>query len=241
MPDQDASPSARETELLEAAYRYALEHGLGDLSLRPLASAIGSSPRVLLYLFGSKDGLVRALLARARADELQLLARLYRADRADAGDGTGLADAAERVWSWLAAPEHRALLTLWIEGYARSLVDPAGPWAGFARATVEDWLAVLATAQPLTERDTPTGQAQRTVVLAVLRGALLDLLATGELERTTAAVHQQLTAPARSRQHLPEMTKRSTARYAFERRRHDWRAQNEPEQDLDSGSSLDSN
>lgn len=194
MPDQDASPSARKTELLEAAYRYALEHGLGDMSLRPLASAIGSSPRVLLYLFGSKDGLVRALLSRARADELQLLARLDEADRPDEETGAGLFTFAEQVWSWLAAAEHRALLILWVEGYARSLVDPDGPWKGFARATVEDWLALLGTAQPVTERDTPSGQAQRTVVLAVLRGALLDLLATGDVERITNAVHQQLTA-----------------------------------------------
>ncbi len=46
------------------------------MSLRPLAAAIGSSPRVLLYLFGSKEGLTRALLARARADELEALAAL---------------------------------------------------------------------------------------------------------------------------------------------------------------------
>lgn len=194
MPGQDASPSARKTELLDAAYRYALEHGLGDMSLRPLASAIGSSPRVLLYLFGSKDGLVRALLARARADELQLLARLDEVDRPDDRNGAGLFTFAEQVWSWLAAAEHRSLLTLWVEGYARSLVDPDGPWQGFARATVEDWLAVLRTAQSATERDAPSGQAQCTVVLAVLRGALLDLLATGDVERTTDAVHQQLTA-----------------------------------------------
>jgi hypothetical protein len=49
--------------------------------------------------------------------------------------------AAEQVWSWLTAKDHRALLALWVEGYARSLIDPDGPWAGFAQATVEDWLA----------------------------------------------------------------------------------------------------
>ena len=92
----------------------------------------------------------------------------------------------------LAAAEHRALLTLWVEGYARSLVDPDGPWSGFAHATVEDWLALLAAAQPADERDTAPAQAQRTAVLAVLRGALLDLLATGDVERTTQAVHQQV-------------------------------------------------
>lgn len=189
MTGQNATPSARQTELLEAAYRYALDHGLADLSLRPLAAAVGSSPRVLLYLFGSKDGLVRALLARARVDELDLLDQLHRPSEEDP---VGLDVLAERVWSWLAAAEHRALLTLWVEGYARSLVDPDGPWADFARTTVEDWLTVLAAAQPPADRDTTAARAQRTVVLAVLRGALLDLLATGDLERTTTAVRQQL-------------------------------------------------
>jgi AcrR family transcriptional regulator len=193
MPGADSTssaPSARQTQLLELAYRYGLEHGLADLSLRPLAKAIGSSPRVLLYLFDSKDGLVRALLARARVDELSLLARLRDGEE----PGRGLDVVAERVWSWLAAEEHRALLTLWVEGYARSLVDPDGAWAGFARTTVTDWLAVLANAQLASERDTVAGLARRSLVLAVLRGALLDLLATGDVGRTTAAVHQQLAA-----------------------------------------------
>lgn len=185
------APSARQTELLEAAYRYVLAQGFGQLSLRPLAKAIGSSPRVLLYLFGSKDGLVRALLARARADELALLDEVRGAGGQESDD---LGAVAERVWSWLVAEEHRALLTLWVEGYGRSLVDPHGPWGGFARATVEDWMTVLADAQPAADRATNEAQAQRTLVLAVLRGALLDLLATGDAERTTTAVRQQLTA-----------------------------------------------
>ncbi len=72
-PGEPGTPSARRGELLEAAYRYVLQHGLGEMSLRPLAAAIDSSPRVLLYLFDSKNGLVRALLERARAEELDLL------------------------------------------------------------------------------------------------------------------------------------------------------------------------
>jgi hypothetical protein len=101
---------------------------------------------------------------------------------------------AGQVWAWLAAPEHRQLLTLWAGGYARSLVEPDGPWAGFAEATVRDWLAVLAAAQPAAVRDTEAGLAERTIVLAVLRGALLDLLATGDSARTTMAVRSQLAA-----------------------------------------------
>jgi len=187
MTDRDNRASPRRDELLDRAYRYVLDHGLADMSLRPLAAAVGSSPRVLLYLFGSKDGLVRALLARARADELALLATAA----PDPG-GDGLAGVARATWGWLSAHEHRRLLALWVEAYARSLVEPAGPLADFARRTVDDWLAILAAAQTPARRRTAAGRAERTLVLAVLRGAVLDLMATGDVERTTAAVDRHL-------------------------------------------------
>jgi AcrR family transcriptional regulator len=172
--------TARREELLEKAYAFVLEHGLADLSLRPLAQEIGSSPRVLLYLFESKDGLVRELLARARADELAFLADLSPGD---------LEETTRALWIWLSANQHRRLLVLWVEAYARSLVDPDGPWAGFAQQTVEDWLGVLARSQPPAERRTKRGLTQRTRALALLRGALLDLLATGDVGRTGLAVY----------------------------------------------------
>lgn len=175
--------SPRRQELLELAYEYVLEHGVGDLSLRPLAAAVNSSPRVLLFLFGSKAELVQVLLARAREDELELLHRARAA-----GGGGDLVAVASELWEWLAAAEHRGLLTLWVEGYARSLIDPDGPWAGFAAATVADWLAVLGEVASGAD----AGEPDPTLVLAVLRGALLDLLATGDLERTTDAVNRQL-------------------------------------------------
>jgi AcrR family transcriptional regulator len=210
------TPSPRRQELLERAYRYALVHGLADLSLRPLASAIESSPRVLLFLFGSKDGLVRALIERARADELALLDRVR--DETSRGD---LATVVCTTWRWLVDPSHRPLLTLWLEAYARSLTEPDGPWAGFARQVVDDWLAILAAAQApeqaaahgrgrghghsqghghaAVERRpvaAPTSSAavERTLALAVLRGALLDLLATGDAARATGAVEAYLRA-----------------------------------------------
>jgi AcrR family transcriptional regulator len=184
--------SPRRHELLELAYAYVLEHGVSDLSLRPLAAAIGSSPRVLLFLFGSKAELVQALLARAREDELQLLSHARATSGAERGD---LLTIAAELWSWLSAEERRGLLTLWVEGYARSLIDPDGPWAGFAAATVADWLEVLTAAAEAPDAGAAgraVGEVEPTLVLAVLRGALLDLLATGELERTTGAVNRQL-------------------------------------------------
>jgi AcrR family transcriptional regulator len=184
--------SPRKRELLAAAYDYALANGLADYSLRPLARAIGSSPRVLLFLFGSKDGLTRALLARARQDELAALATL----RASQQDG-GLAATGREVWAWLVTPSHRALLSLWLEGYARSLLGESGPWEQFATETVEDWLNLLSTRQPADWRRTPDGEAERSLLLAVLRGALLDVLATGDTERVTRAVERHLASMTR--------------------------------------------
>jgi len=180
-----AEPSAREVELVEAAYEYALERGLAGASLRPVAEAIGSSTGVLRFLFGSKDGLVRAVLARARREELAVLAGL---------PGDDLAVTSSSLWDWLADPRHAPVLRLWVESYATSLRDPDGPWGEFARSTVEDWLALLARAQPSRVRRTAAGTAQRTAVLALLRGGLLDLLATGERARVTRAVREGVTA-----------------------------------------------
>lgn len=186
MSNSEPVESQRRQQLLAAAYAYVLRNGLSEMSLRPLAATIGSSPRVLLYLFGSKDGLIRALLARARTDELALLARVT----APQDEPGRLQSVALQLWGWLSDQAHRGLLTLWVESYARSLTDPDGPWAGFADDTVHDWLTLLGNAQLPELRDTDAGLAQRTLVLAVLRGALLDLLATGDVARTTAAVHQ---------------------------------------------------
>jgi AcrR family transcriptional regulator len=183
-----SAPSPRRTEILDAAYRYVLEHGLAGASLRPVAEAVGSSTGVLRFLFGSKDGLVQAVLERARQDELALL------DAVRAGGDADLATVGARLWSWLSDPNHRPVLVLWVESYASALLDDTGPWAGFARATVDDWLSLLARAQAAGVRNTAAGRAERTALLAVLRGALLDLLATGDLARTTRAVTAYLAA-----------------------------------------------
>lgn len=179
-----SAQSPRRVEIVEAAYQHVLANGLAGASLRPVAEATGSSTGVLRFLFGSKDGLVVALLERARSEELDFLAAVP----ADAD----LVTVARAVWEWLADPAHRPVLRLWVESYAASLQDESGPWSGFARATVGDWLRVLAQAQPPEVRRTAAGKAERTAVLAVLRGAVLDLLATGDRTRTRAAVEVAL-------------------------------------------------
>jgi AcrR family transcriptional regulator len=166
--------------------------------MRPLAQAIGSSPRVLLFLFGSKEGLVQALLARARAAELEFLEQTP-----PTGSAEDFASVVRGVWQWLRDKQHRRMLALWLETYARALVEPSGPCADFARKTVADWLELLAARQSAAHRRSRAGATERALALAVLRGALLDLLATGDEERTTATVEAYLSARVQAHAPLP--------------------------------------
>jgi AcrR family transcriptional regulator len=91
-----APPRAR---LLAAAVEYLQAHGLGDLSLRELAAAIGTSHRMLIYHFGSKEGLFVAVVQEADKRQRQLLANLFGGDTAD------FAASARRFWHQLRSPE----------------------------------------------------------------------------------------------------------------------------------------
>jgi hypothetical protein len=188
MPSTVQPGSPRREELLERAYHYALEHGVADLCCdrSPLRSAPARGCCCTCSA-ASPGWSRRSSPAHARTSSHSSVTY-----RRPATTTTSPPVAAE-LWKWLAADEHRALLTLWVEGYARSLIAPDSAWADFARSTVRDWLRVLADAQPPRASVTPTAEAERTLVLAVLRGAMLDLLATGDTARTTNAVDRQLT------------------------------------------------
>ncbi|MEV0911586.1 TetR/AcrR family transcriptional regulator [Streptomyces hokutonensis] len=177
-----SAPSPRRTELLDACYAYLLEHGLTGLSLRPLAAATGTSPRVLLYLFGSKDELLRQLLARARHEQVGTMATVL--TKAGGDDVDALVD---RLWAFLSAPEQRPMVRLTYEAFLMSLSHDPGPWAGFAGEAAREWLDLLVRAQP---PDAPPAlaQARATRALALVRGLLLDLLACEEPGRVRSAL-----------------------------------------------------
>jgi len=152
----------RRAATLERAAHYVLEHGLAGLSLRPLAKALGTSPRMLLYDFGSKERLIHEILAEIRRHETSLLEAEVRS--------------LEDVWRWIAAPEREPFLRLFFEIY----VDALG--RDEAQPLVRDWLAYLQ------ERWTPpVDEAGATLMVAVVRGLLLDRLATGDRARTDDA------------------------------------------------------
>jgi AcrR family transcriptional regulator len=173
-----AGESARKAELAARLVDYSAAHGLSGVSLRPLAAAVGSSPRVLLYFFGSKEGLISEVLSMSRANQMKLVEQWL--DEDSQPD----ADSITRLWQWLTDPAHADVERLFFESYGRSLSDRTGPWADFGKDSVADWLPLVARMlDPEHEGGEPEDRAAATLVLAILRGLLLDLLATGETDR----------------------------------------------------------
>ncbi|GAC1619605.1 MAG: TetR family transcriptional regulator [Vulcanimicrobiaceae bacterium] len=175
-------------ELLGAIMTYVLEAGLADLSLRPLAAAVSSSPRTLLYHFGSKDALVLAVLAEASRRQATLLDTWY-AKSAEYDAPTLLL----RAWQWLVAPRHERLLRLLFEAYGLALRDHKR-YASFLRASTHDWVAPFTRALEARGFTSDRSAALATLLVAVMRGLLLDVLATGERARVDRAFRSFIAA-----------------------------------------------
>ena len=177
------TPSERRpAELKMAIVRYLALHGLSDLSLRPLAKAVGSSPRVLLYYFGSKENMVSEVLAEVRRQQASNYAEIH---------GRNLHEEYWMVWKRMSAPDSARMFRLFFEAYGIALRRPKA-YRSFLRSTVEDWLRMIA--DPLWREGYTCDDARAfaTVMLAGLRGFMLDLCNTGERKRVDRAVEMWL-------------------------------------------------
>jgi AcrR family transcriptional regulator len=171
---------ARE-RLLAAAVDHALDTGIADLSLRQLAAAIGTSHRMLIYHFGSREGLLAAV---TQAVEDQQRAALL-------ASGTTTAHDARQSWQRLSDPKLWPQERLFFELYAYALRDRPGT-EGFLEGIVESWIAPIADALVKGGADERTARADARLGVAVVRGLLLDLLATGDLAGVTEAYERFL-------------------------------------------------
>ena len=176
----------KRVDLLERIVDYVMANGLSDLSLRPLADAVGTSPRVLLYYFTSKEELIAGIMDGARARQRAIFEELPR-------NAATYAETVRAAWDVMSAPRHEPVFRLFFEVYGLALQDPKR-FPGFLKRAVEDWLDYLepsALADGHTPRD---ARAIATVLLAGYRGFLLDLCATRDRKRISRAVDMWIAA-----------------------------------------------
>jgi AcrR family transcriptional regulator len=156
----------RRQELLDAVVKECAERGIGDRSLRDVAAAVGTSHRMLLHHFGSRNALLLAIVEEVERRQRALLRELP----------TEPAEAIAAMWADLRRPELRPFERLFFECYARG-VQGEQPFAQMLPGAVEAWLA----------EDGTTDAALMRLGLAVMRGLLLDLVATEDRAGVDAA------------------------------------------------------
>ena len=128
------SVATRREELAEAATEYALEHGLIGLSLRPLAEALGTSDRMLLYHFEDKDDLVATILRTTSARSAQSLREL--------ATPRDLRAAVLELWRAVTTGPQERCQRVYVEAAALGLFGRE-PYATAVRETNAEWVSAV--------------------------------------------------------------------------------------------------
>ncbi|GAA1615019.1 TetR/AcrR family transcriptional regulator [Kribbella sancticallisti] len=161
---------SRDSLLTDAVEHFA-KNGIGDASLRSIATSIGTSHRMLIYHFGSREGLLAEVVRTVEAQQRDLLSALSAKD-------LPLEEQAEQFWRLVT---EAALIygPLFFELSAHAMQNL--PHTEALKADlINVWLP------PLTEICIRAGlppdeaPAYARLGLAASRGLLFDLLLTGD-------------------------------------------------------------
>ena len=172
----------RRPELLSAVTEYVLDNGVGDVSLRPMAHALGVTHATLLRHFGSKEQLLLEVSEKVRSDLVnswQQDEELKAALRAD--------ELVRLVWARLCEPAEQRQFILLFELVGRAARRPADT-AVLAGSIVEEWLLPIESRLRAAGWSSNDARTAATFILAQVRGLQLDLLLTGDRTRVDAAL-----------------------------------------------------
>jgi len=167
------------SRLRDQAVGYVMTHGIGDLSLRPLAKALKTNARMLIYHFGSREGLMREILAGLREQESGRIERWMKSARKP----RTMPEFLRWYWRRISAPQARPVVRLIFELYALALRNPRD-YPGVLEDPLAFWPKLVRAMGIPSEAD----ETEATLLLAALRGLLLDLCATSDRRRTGAGM-----------------------------------------------------
>jgi len=162
--------TARE-DLLARAVAWFTANGIGETSLRSLGTALGTSHRMLIYHFGSREGLVTAVVEYVERRERDLLAELVAA-------GDDPYEAGWRFWSQVADTASTfAPLYFELAGHAMQLRPHA---EALRRWLAEGWSDALAELYVRAGHPPDRAADLARMSLAMARGLLFDVAITGD-------------------------------------------------------------
>ena len=170
--------SARKEEIIEGLIGYLFEHGPAGLSLRPMASSIGTSARLLIFHFGSKDGLMVEVLEEVQS-RLQRSLSGFIGLPLQAGRPAPL----RLFWDWAIADSNLPYLRLMYELQMLAAKKPK-QFGKLLKLNSMSWLDLVRAALPQSLRSAHAV----TLFCGVFDGLFLEFLLTGDRERTTRAL-----------------------------------------------------
>lgn len=163
--------------LLAEVVEYAAAQGITDRSLREIAAGAGTSHRMLLYHFGSREGLLEAIVSDIEQRQREFLASLAETAPTPRALMTAL-------WAELSGPRLRPFVRLFFEVAGIVAADGTGGDRP-PDALTGPWLdGVVAAAESVGLRaDPPLLRAG----IALTRGLLLDLVCGADKHEVDAA------------------------------------------------------
>jgi AcrR family transcriptional regulator len=170
----------RKDQLIDQIIDYLLQNGISDLSLRPLAAAIDTSARLLIFHFKSKEGLIEDVLVEVQARMQQSFAAIASAPATKSGD-TPL----KRCWRWASNKRNLPYLRLMYEVHFIAVQNPRMYERYLARSSL-NWIEIISAHLP----ETINSAAMATLCASVFDGLIIELLSTGDLRRTTRALDE---------------------------------------------------
>jgi AcrR family transcriptional regulator len=167
----NATPKER---LLKAVVDVALAGGIADKSLRAIAEAAGTSHRMLIHHFGSREGLLVEVIRAVEARQRAILSELGAASGELSGE-----QPVDRFWKHLRSPELAPQERLFFEVYGQAL--QGRQWARpLLDGIVDNWIGPVAALLDANGASPETARTVARLSVAVGRGLLLDVLATGD-------------------------------------------------------------
>jgi AcrR family transcriptional regulator len=174
----DKSPRA---VLLEGAIDYVAHNGITDLSLRQLANALGTSHRMLIHHFGSKEGLWVAIVREVERRQRAILADLVPSTEVP------VADAMRAWWRHISDPALWPNERLFFELYGQA-IQGRPHTVEMLDGIIDDWLEPAAEINMAYGLSREEARAHARLGIAVTRGLLLDLVATRDRKAVNAAM-----------------------------------------------------
>jgi AcrR family transcriptional regulator len=177
-------PLGRRDEFLGKIVNDLLTHGAADLSLRPLAERVGTSARLLMYHFDSKEQLVAAALAEVRR---HIGASLHA--RASEVRPETLRELVGMVWDWATEAPNQRYFRLLFEVDGLAMFDRLSFSEEVRRANSAVWITLIDGAASRLTQGGDLFSAHSTLILGTFTGLLQDFLSTGDRPRTTQALN----------------------------------------------------